>query len=515
MNAKTPSLFGHFHNWLTALLGILVLGSFVACSSDSIVEETPTPTVTTADTYAEFRVVVSVGNGGRTTKSPNGGETGDGEELGTVAENTVERVTIFLFPKTTDAATGINDPDAANLTVHAFCWDVKPDKYDETNSSVPVEYTTGTQPLTMSIPYGTYQVLAVANEDLSSFNGLPLSELRDYIDRQLPYDLAATNAPTAATDFVMASAADATINIFNTTDAAAHNSPVGSSTDPYTSKINVERLAARLDFDISGSIVPEGQTAYQTVTLSTGKQISGYAYAVTKTADDGTTTATGDTFYLTAIVPFNTTQQQYLFKRVCDDNTTAADPWPSSVTRLGDEETASGGSVQTNYVVDPYFTKKPGILPANDDGFYTPTFLHSFFTQDYVDNILAAGGYDVKSTTTLRGDEQFFTIGYTSENTFPASLQADNKATIATGLRFEGYYVFKDGQVVRMHYDYYLRHSDPDNKAADTAVMKYGVVRNNIYRVKIGSVSPLEDFKMNLLIKVVPWQRYTHDEIVM
>ena len=46
--------------------------------------------------------------------------------------------------------------------------------------------------------------------------------------------------------------------------------------------------------------------------------------------------------------------------------------------------------------------------------------------------------------------------------------------------------------------------------------LAYGIVRNNIYRVRIKSITRTPDnFNITLQIRVVPWQRYEHGEVIM
>lgn len=41
------------------------------------------------------------------------------------------------------------------------------------------------------------------------------------------------------------------------------------------------------------------------------------------------------------------------------------------------------------------------------------------------------------------------------------------------------------------NYFYYIRHVDPNDSSDEALPMKYGIVRNNIYRVHINSVNSL------------------------
>lgn len=67
-----------------------------------------------------------------------------------------------------------------------------------------------------------------------------------------------------------------------------------------------------------------------------------------------------------------------------------------------------------------------------------------------------------------------------------------DKEKYVTGLLFTGYY-HKAGepQAVRKTYVYYIRHNDPNNSNSDALAMKYGVVRNHVYQVRIKGVNSL------------------------
>ena len=106
------------------------------------------------------------------------------------------------------------------------------------------------------------------------------------------------------------------------------------------------------------------------------------------------------------------------------------------------------------------------------------------------------------------------------ENTLPVDAPL---ATYATALVFKGDYVASNGETREgVEYTYYIRHSDPENAVdagGEVHCMKYGIVRNTIYRVKITKVNPMdvstEDATLSLQIKVKNWKKTDHVEIVM
>ena len=62
-------------------------------------------------------------------------------------------------------------------------------------------------------------------------------------------------------------------------------------------------------------------------------------------------------------------------------------------------------------------------------------------------------------------------------------------------------------------YTYTLRHSDPSGSGTTADPMHFGVVRNNIYQVKVDGVEG-KSKGIKLTIHVVPWAHYDHGEVI-
>ena len=62
-------------------------------------------------------------------------------------------------------------------------------------------------------------------------------------------------------------------------------------------------------------------------------------------------------------------------------------------------------------------------------------------------------------------------------------------------------------------YTYTLRHSDPSGSGTISDPMHFGVVRNNIYQVKVEGVEG-KSKGLKLTIHVVPWAHYDHGEVI-
>lgn len=305
-----------------------------------------------------------------------------------------------------------------------------------------------------------YHLIAVCNAgNLSSLEGKTISSVRDYLITNV--------CSSGRTDFVMSSENDeATIRFdFSESNIVEPSTP-----------IVVERLAARIDFE--------------TDETDKCKWTDGgyYEYDVDGTSDDK--------FLLRSIqVKNKLTSGTYLIKRVTTDTDIN-----SAITYLGNEtEDANVDGKATNYVLDPWTKGKTSSTMPEGLTYESTDFLP-------VQPVIAGKNY--------------FILDYTMENTLPVDAPL---ATYATALVFKGDYVASNEETREgVEYTYYIRHSDPEN-AVDAGgndhCMKYGIVRNTIYRVKITKVNPMdvstEDATLSLQIKVKNWKKTDHVEIVM
>ena len=238
----------------------------------------------------------------------------------------------------------------------------------------------------------------------------------------------------------------------------------------------MQRLAARIDFS-AGS-----QAQWGNYTLSTtdgNKTIQGYRYAI------GTAPII-DYFYLTGVTPINlNTSGEYVLKRVTEDKTF------NTTLYLGTEQLGTDG-ISTNYVIDPN-TQCKGTLTG------TKTLRYDNGYANMVANFDACNQGTNQVTQLQTGATDCYTdatdhlvykkLTYAQENTIVVGA---DKEKYVTGLLFTGYY-HKAGelQAVRKTYVYYIRHNDPNNSNSDALAMKYGVVRNHVYQVRIKGVNSL------------------------
>lgn len=234
-----------------------------------------------------------------TRSNPTGGEQGDGDETGQDYENEIKSAVAFFYQGS--GTDGVNSSGTTPIMAVAT---FNVGSYTEPGNGIDRTYTT--TPQQVDLDDGTYNVLVVANPGADWWTGqsLTLADVRNHIQ---------TTAWTASgsdySDFVMTSAADATLTLNSNPES-----------DPAKATVNVERMAARLDYKAEAS------------------------YTCTDPAYTGATVEiTG------AALVNNLTAGSYMLKRVAS----TVDGVP---TYLGNETPDAG--VQTNYVLDPWTAVK-------------------------------------------------------------------------------------------------------------------------------------------------------------
>lgn len=414
--------------------------------------------------YLQVRVTVD-GSGdtraSRADKGPQGGEDGNGREPGTNHENDVNTLTVLLYKSDKN---DLSEADAKIDYVYTFT-NLNP---VTTSSGKDATYTTVPKEIDAAIVGKNYHVIVIANADdmTSRCKGQKIKDVRDL---QMSKVCTRDADITKFSNFIMSSKEDAKIDF--TTE--------GSETNPYLVTVDIERLAARID------IIPNAEY---------DKTNQGYYYDV----KDGANVIGG--FKLESVTPTKVmtsvmTSGEYLIKRVSSDKDVSA------VTYFG-FETKDAGNKATNYVVCPWTKDRTGLTLSNAEG---PISL-----------------YNVKmttSTSTTVGEASYI-LDYVMENT-----TTDNAEDYSTGLIFKGkYYESSEWDATKKQpttgatgtekeYTYTLRHSDPSGSGTISDPMHFGVVRNNIYQVKVEGVEG-KSKGLKLAIHVVPWAHYDHGEVI-
>lgn len=441
-----------------SLLALLLVMSFASCASDTT-SDLPLPS---KDMKAYLQVKVTVEGSGDTRASraatgPQGGEDGNGREPGINKENDVNSLTVLLYKSGKD---DLSDDNAIIDYVYTF---TNLTKATTSTSGIDATYTTVPKEIDAAIVGKNYHVIVIANADdmTSSCKGQKISEVRDL---QMSKVCTRDADITKFSNFIMSSKKDAMIDF----------TKEGSETDPYVVNVDIERLAARID------IIPNA--TYD----DTDK---GYYYNVM----DGTNVVGG--FKLESVTPTKVmTSGEYLIKRVSSDKDVSA------VTYFGLEEMDATTKASTNYVVCPWTKDRTGLTLAEAEG--------------------PASLYNVKETTSTSTTDPSYILDYVMENT-----TTDNKEDNSTGLIFKGkYYESSEWDAAtkqpkagfagaEKEYTYTLRHSDPSGSGTTADPMHFGVVRNNIYQVKVEGVEG-KSKGIKLTIHVVPWAHYDHGEVI-
>lgn len=458
------------------LLSVLVIGAFASCAG-STDDDDGKPDAFKGEAY--FTVQVAVAGDTKATSraaGPQGGEDGEGSrETAFENEYKVNNVCVFLYSSTK----GISDGEAK--IEQAFYFEKPTEKPG--NAKYDKVYTFEKKQCLPIVVSKAYHVLVVANAGkiTDSYLNKNLSELRDA--HLQAFDAASNN-------FIMTSEKDATTDLAS---AGGNATGDGTEANPLTVNVDIERLAARIDIDPG-----DGEYVDSPTTSGTGT----YAFDV----KDASNNLVG-CFVLESILPYNKlTSGEFCIKRVGNNTGT-------TLTYLGVETTTSEtDKAATNYVIDPWTSgKKTGSTPSgltynvrklNDAGWPSAT-----------------GYLPVKKV--LGSTSSFFILDYAMENT-----TFGNSEEYATGLVFKGkYYELSDWDTAKKqpkagksgtdkYYTYTIRHSDPTDAGPKTAPMYYGIVRNNIYRIKIEGVVG-EKKGMVLTIAVKKWAKYTHAETSM
>lgn len=273
-------------------------------------------------TYIRLSFAMPGSGGTRAT----GGELGDGQEAGQNEENTISSAVAFLYKADETDDKGVNaDGETRIAAVVEFNDLTGPDDgADRPDSEHYIDKVyTKTQEVPGIVEYGKYNVIVAANlkENLPSGESewwnspqLKLYEVRNHILTKA-WNETQHGESTTYSNFLMTNEADAEITL----------SEKNTSDNPAKTTVDVERVAARVDYKTNGTykITGDGTTANGTITI-TG------AYIVNR-LDAGS----------------------YFLKRV-----TVGNDVNDNVTYLGDETARSG--VATNYVIDPWTTQKTG-----------------------------------------------------------------------------------------------------------------------------------------------------------
>lgn len=299
-----------------------------------------------------------------TRSNPTGGEQGDGDETGQDYENEIKSAVAFFYQGS--GTDGVNSSGTTPIMAVATFNVGSP---TEPGNGIDRTYTT--TPQQVDLDDGTYNVLVVANPGADWWTGqsLTLADVRNHIQTT-----AWTASESGYSDFVMTSAADATLTLNSNPES-----------NPATAEVDVERMAARLDYKTTGTYTCD-DPAYP----------------------DATVEITG------AALVNNLTAGSYLLKRVADDVNGVP-------TYLGNETPDAG--VQTNYVLDPWTAGKTSAnnsFTIGGEANKTAKDLYGEWFGNISQDPNHWAAYVQPGTEMTVGTEKWQRIGYTLENTTAA-----------------------------------------------------------------------------------------------
>ena len=407
------------YSWRGALFCLCLALTAAGCSMSDDLDCPPGDSQATAG-KAYIRLSFAMPGSGSTRANPSGGELGDGQEAGQQGESTISSAVAFLY-KATDGVDADGGTEIDKV-IEFNGLNVSDDGTGQNENGHDIDqYYTVTQEVP-DIDFGTYHVIVATNltENLSSGDvfwrnsqSLTLDDVRDHILKNVWKETpSADGKSTTYSYFVMTNEKDATVML------AAENT---SENNPATTTVDVERVAARVDY------MAENE------------------YTCTDPTYEG-----GTVKILGATIVNDYTAGSFLLKRV------AADVDGASLGYLGDETPTPSG-VATNYVLDPLTSQKTSankenhkfIISQNNNTFQNSAALYASGTHssawsgnpNWWEGKVTAG-------TPMTGEGGGWTrIGYTLENTTPSGTDFAGAKEYNTGVVFKAQFTPADGTV--------------------------------------------------------------------
>lgn len=459
-----------------------------------------------------------------TRSNPTGGEAGDGAESGQGYENAISNVTLFFY-EGNEGDGGVNRTDDISFTTVKYIGSIS------STTVGPIEIR-GLKVKKL------YHVLAVANAgDLSTITAL--SDLKDHAVQ----DVYTVTANGDYTDFVMASEK----NESQMLEIKEGN----SKTNPAATTIYLERLAARVDYRTISDNYQIGKTT-QTATITRATLVNLYnqpTYLLKRVANDvsGTNLSyLGDETTANYVIDPNTasktlpeTNASGWYDRYIP-NLTDDDEWVNGLTE-GDEITnpdddtdtwlrigyakentssikAQGEYYSTGVVFEAEYDglgegfKKGETFFRVDKGTLYPTLEAAMeghdadfdpnmtFTdyaglQAYMNSLTSndpAGYRDYLQQASVSDYARYTWANYKSQ---VLGYNAEGKPTATTRkvLHDRSRHVTETFLNGRGYYIYWIRHNGGDSEATFdlSRPMAYAIVRNNIYKLEVKSISKI------------------------
>lgn len=530
--------------------------------------------------YAYVSLTIHTGTTGNVTRSnPTGGEDGDGYEKGQYYENSVNNLTLFFYPATLGDG-GVNRTGDVDFTARIYIQNPAPNgNMEDGTQPIDKTFTVGPVKVDGLKTNQQYHVLAVANAgDKTSITSL--DALRSATVSTVYTATTSTEGATSYSNFVMASEGDEHPEL----DISYEN----SETNPAETTINLERLVARVDYQVGDNADTDFEIDGRHITASITRAflVNTYnqgTYVLKRVADEwnaNTFDYLGKETYNNYVIDPNTSKKTLasthaswydhyfpnLSDEVGDDGKTEWEDWliqGDPITEPGTTDTwyrlgypkentssvdAQGKYYSTGVVFEAsykgidgvadgstFFRYKGTIYPTLEAAMKA-TYNEAYFKEDqtfddfdiltvYINSLPGnedpAGYKDYLKTATadnFNGEE--WTWGYYKQNvlSFDEKGQATAKTRKALHDRGYGTETFLNG---RGYYIYWIRHNGGDNATQfdETKPMAYGIVRNNVYKLTVNSISKIGDdtpggnATLDILVAVQNWQALPGDEV--
>lgn len=488
--------------WLIAVIAVMAI---VGCTPDN--------EITSGEAQPCLTLRLSFGGHGSMTRAsgnPTGGEKGDGLEAGIHHENDINNLCLFKYNSGAAGINGLASTPAVKLA-YITGIDFKPNS-PEFNDEV----ITKDIPLTeVEYEYSANDhFIVVVNAGNIFGENTTLGAIRDHlVDR--PFE-AAVGYMCDYDNFTMANADDSYYT-------AGDNTPE----HPRTIHVNLERTAARIDFAIDGSVVEGDKRAYDVLGTS------------------------GSRVLLSHVKAFNLMQQPtYLIKRLAVNSSEVpgfleyeenpaikyvVEPQTWLKTNAGKTEAnlnswyGATRQPQTPSAAATWFTDRDKVHVGSGNAFtdgvsYDNLFNNTFYVVDYTN----------ENTATIEDTDGNVTTGLMLKATFvPGAVYNYNGTTLTpydaytSGTTFYRYQpvtndndyndthniyfvsaaeanAYKNDHPEEMaivseyvdgicYYTTWLRHDrqyDANNETIGKNMMEFGIVRNNIYRMKVQFTGP-------------------------
>lgn len=450
----------------------------------------------TVDGAVSTRADGDSGDGTTHTGNPAGSEDGNGREPGQGEESKIKNATVFLVSTSdlklnadlTPTTNGFDESSLSATIADAYYFSQFTTETSTTGGTTEeTVYKSESKQCPLKIRGGAkYYALVVVNmgDMANKYIGKTLeSLLQDKVETPCDNLFDPTNAAT----FKMASILPATLT---------NQKGSGTKADPYVVDVIVERLAARIDFDPNATY---------------DEALKGFCYNLIN--KEGTAPS-GEGFVLKSVIPFNlasSTMGERPFKTVL-----SGDEAPTLAYVM--QEAYGTDDKATNYVADAAY----GATRSLDRYDVFDKYGDVDLTKITDDEISAFATKAPDRTYTDDATSKYYILGYPMEN-----VPLDNLTTSVTGILLYGDYYYgsnnwdtatkqpkEKAESEKKAYVYYIRHCNPDetDEPADGDKMYYGIVRNNIYRLKMKSITT-EKTEVNIVLKVIEWKHKKHSKI--